>query len=350
METKQLSEKPTIHLVTGLGAAALAAGPLRKTKAQSFLFSVAVQQLLTWYFTSKRDAAKKKLPIAVAENSKSADVNGIRMRWEEHGTANADGVPVVLVHGLPTNPRVWRYVIPNLTEKKRQCLAYELVGFGWSMKEGCGRDISVAAQAEYLYQWLQYLGVSKAVFVAHDLGGAVVQRLAANKPELFAGLVLIDSASPDNLPATINWITKFAPGGIDNLSPTLLNPLFKGMMASLGHSSKVVKHESLKLFWAPYNWSGGPKALAHQLHDFQSAEVLDTAEVLKSVELSIPKRVIWGEQDPLGLESATLLANALKAPLITIPQGKHFAVEDHAGVVSRQILELLDELENRASV
>jgi pimeloyl-ACP methyl ester carboxylesterase len=34
--------------------------------------------------------------------SNSAEVEGVRMRWEEEGS----GEPVVFVHGIPTSPRL----------------------------------------------------------------------------------------------------------------------------------------------------------------------------------------------------------------------------------------------------
>jgi pimeloyl-ACP methyl ester carboxylesterase len=39
-----------------------------------------------------------------------ADVGGVPMRWLESGT----GHPVVLVHGIPTSPELWRHVLPRV--------------------------------------------------------------------------------------------------------------------------------------------------------------------------------------------------------------------------------------------
>ncbi len=50
-------------------------------------------------------------------------VDGVLMRWEEHGNRSGDSIPIVLVHGLPTNPRVWRYVIPEVLRDGGHCLA-----------------------------------------------------------------------------------------------------------------------------------------------------------------------------------------------------------------------------------
>lgn len=80
------------------------------------------------------------------ERVHSKRIAGIQMRWEEHGDRHS-GIPVVLVHGLPTSPRVWRYLIPYLTADNRSCLAWEQVGFGGSLAEGLGRDLSIGRQA-----------------------------------------------------------------------------------------------------------------------------------------------------------------------------------------------------------
>lgn len=44
-------------------------------------------------------------------NSRTATVEGIPMRWEEA----AEGLPLVLVHGIPTCRALWRHVVPRVT-------------------------------------------------------------------------------------------------------------------------------------------------------------------------------------------------------------------------------------------
>ncbi len=42
--------------------------------------------------------------------SKTAIVDGITMRWDESG----EGIPVVLIHGIPTSPALWRHVAQRM--------------------------------------------------------------------------------------------------------------------------------------------------------------------------------------------------------------------------------------------
>ncbi len=73
-----------------------------------------------------------------------ATIDGIRMSWVEQG----EGAPVILLHGIPTSPDLWRKVMPR--PKGVRALAWDMVGYGQSIPEGVGRDISVARQADYL--------------------------------------------------------------------------------------------------------------------------------------------------------------------------------------------------------
>jgi pimeloyl-ACP methyl ester carboxylesterase len=80
---------------------------------------------------------------------KSTTVEGISvrridipMRWVERG----EGLPLVLIHGMPTSPLLWREVMPRIAGAR--CLAWEMVGYGASIPEGRERDISLSAQAD----------------------------------------------------------------------------------------------------------------------------------------------------------------------------------------------------------
>lgn len=41
---------------------------------------------------------------AAPELIRSAVIDGVLMRWEEHGGPERGAIPVVMVHGIPTNP------------------------------------------------------------------------------------------------------------------------------------------------------------------------------------------------------------------------------------------------------
>jgi pimeloyl-ACP methyl ester carboxylesterase len=282
---------------------------------------------------------------AVPELIRTATVNGIAMRWEEHSVTTPDAatsaeMPVILVHGIPTHPRLWRYVIPQVCRPGVRCLAWELVGFGWSMEEGMEHDISLPKQADFLYDWLKHLNITKAIFVGHDLGGGVLQHLLVKHPELSAGLVLVDSVAYDNWPVPSVRLAKLKASVIEQLPPSLFKPLFLTGVYNLGHDNEARRQESISLHWQPYARAIGPKAFAHQISCLDSKDTQALAGQLSIIRG--PKRLVWGDADSITFASGQQLAAELNAPLTAIPGGRHFNPEDHPGVVSRAINEVLE--------
>jgi pimeloyl-ACP methyl ester carboxylesterase len=124
----------------------------------------------------------------------SSAAGGIRFRWLEQG----DGTPVILIHGIPTGPALWRHVIPRISGAR--CLAWEMVGYGKSIPEGRNREISVGRQADYLVSWLRHIGLDRVILAGHDLGGGVAQIAAVRNPRLCVGLFLTNAIGYDSWP------------------------------------------------------------------------------------------------------------------------------------------------------
>ena len=269
---------------------------------------------------------------------RTATVDGIRMRWEQYGDDLAGSTPIVFVHGLPTNPRAWRYVIPMVAQPGVCCLAWEQVGFGDSLREGFGRDLSIPAQAGYLSAWLRHLGISRAVFVGHDYGGGVVQHLMITSPGLFSGFVLTDSVAFENWPVAAVRVAKALGPALGHLPSAVARALFRAALKNLGHTNAAVAAESFELFWRPYA-EVGPSALANQLKYFDSRDTSRVGQHLRPLPCS--GLVIWGEHDPLGLDSARRLAGRLDVELRIIPEAYHFTVEDHPGAIADAVLSVM---------
>lgn len=338
------STRQRVHLALGGAAAGLAVALQDDNRWRTPLALVAGMALARGIVgssatSSSGDVTAEDAPVA-PEQVRSARVEGIQMRWEEHGDRHS-GMPVVLVHGLPTGPRVWRYVIPQVAREGVPCLAWEQVGFGGSLNEGLGRDLSIPHQAEYLYAWLRHLGIDQAVFVAHDYGGGVLQHLLLAHPELCRGLVLTDCVAYDNWPVTAVRIARAMSGIIERLPPSLVKPFFFAAIANLGHENRKRGTASARLHWYPYSQPVGPKAFAHQLRHFDGRDTLAIAHELPRLNLDSPVRIIWAEKDPLSMASAERLAKDLDAPLQRIPGGRHFTPEDHPEVLAEAINSVL---------
>jgi pimeloyl-ACP methyl ester carboxylesterase len=264
--------------------------------------------------------------------SKSLSVQGVAMRWEEEG----EGFPIVLVHGIPTSPALWRHVVPRLHGRS---MAWEMVGYGQSIRQGEGRDLSVARQAEYLLAWLDGVGVEQAVFVGHDLGGGVLQIAASHARERFAGLVLTNSIAYDSWPIPSVKAMR-AMGGLVSRAPDALLRAIISVLIWRGHDDRGRMAESRDLHLEPYERHGGTPALVRQV---RSLDVHDTLAVQDQLsEIGVPAQIVWGAADQFQkLRYGERLARDLDAPLHRIEGGKHFTPEDHPDEIARAVNELV---------
>ena len=266
----------------------------------------------------------------------------LRVRWQETHP-EATGLPVVLIHGIPTSPGLWRHVVARLDAR---CLAFEMVGYGSSIPAGIGRDISVARQAGYLVGWLEAIGVERAVLVGHDLGGGVVQAVATEHRERCAGLVFANTIAYDNWPIPSARAAR-ATSHVLRRMPRLTVAAFMASLLVRGHDQRGLVRESFRVHWPNYARYDGAAALARQT---RSLDVQDTLRIAPRLpELDVPARVVWGAADQfLPLRYGQRLARDLGTEVRPIEGGKHFVPEDHPDEIAEAVSEVLGEATVRA--
>jgi pimeloyl-ACP methyl ester carboxylesterase len=111
---------------------------------------------------------------------------------EIHVVERGQGPPIVLVHGITLAASIWGYQLHDLAATHR-VIAIDQRGHGWSRPgqepAGLGR------LGTDLLAVLEALDVRQAIVVGHSMGGMVLLRLAADRPEALservAGMVLV---------------------------------------------------------------------------------------------------------------------------------------------------------------
>jgi len=266
-------------------------------------------------------------------HSRTREIDGIWIRWEER---EGSGAPVVLLHGIPTSPALWRHVTPLIEDAR--VLAWEMVGYGESIPEGEGRDISIARQAEYLTRWLESIGVDRAILVGHDLGGGVAQIAAVRSPGLCAGLLLTNAIGYDSWPIPSVKALRAMSGVVRHLPDAALRMIF-GSLLYRGHDDREMAREALKVHGRPYARHDGTAALVRQI---RALDVKDTLAVQDSLPtLEVPARIVWGAADRFQkVRYGERFARDLRAPLQRIEGGKHFTPENHPEMIAEAIHEL----------
>jgi pimeloyl-ACP methyl ester carboxylesterase len=110
---------------------------------------------------------------------------GAAIRYQDEGHGSP---PLVLVHGLGRREHFAAQV--ERFAPARRVVAPDLPGFGDS--DAPEREYSIAAFAEDIAWLCTVLGLDRAVVAGHSMGGAVAVEVAARRPELVSGIVLID--------------------------------------------------------------------------------------------------------------------------------------------------------------
>ena len=117
-------------------------------------------------------------------NGNYANVNGLKMYYEQHGA----GEPLLLLHGGLGGMSMFASVLPPLAET-RQVIAVELEGHGHTALRGA--PLSFEQMADDLAALLQQLGHARADVVGYSLGGDAALQLAGRHPERVRKLVLV---------------------------------------------------------------------------------------------------------------------------------------------------------------
>lgn len=103
------------------------------------------------------------------------------------------GPAVVLIHGFGETSRVWKHVMPVLSQRFR-VIAPDLPGIGDSDIPKDGLDMTTAAVR--IHRLVESLGIGKARIVGHDFGVMVGYAYAAQFPNETEKLVLMEAPLP----------------------------------------------------------------------------------------------------------------------------------------------------------
>jgi pimeloyl-ACP methyl ester carboxylesterase len=267
---------------------------------------------------------------------RSAEIGGTTIRWLEQGS----GTPVVLVHGIPTSPALWRHVLPRLSGVR--VLAFEMTGYGDSIPDGQDRDISVGAQADRLLAWLAHLGIGTAVLVGHDLGGGVVHIAAVRRPQMCSGLLITNGIGYDSWPIPSVKAMRAASPLLAKMPAAALKPAL-GVLLARGHDTTAAAKEALDVHFRPYARHGGGAGMARQVAALDVRDTLAVQDALPS--LRVPARVVWGVADPFQkIVYGERFARDLGTTVRRIEAGRHFTPEDHPDVIAAAIRDLVAEV------
>lgn len=115
----------------------------------------------------------------------------VRMHYVEAGS----GDPILCLHGEPTWSFLYRKMIPQLATVGR-VVAPDMIGFGRSDKYTDRDAYTFQMHRDALAAFLEALDLRRITLVCQDWGGLIGLRLAAEMPDRFARLVIMNTGVP----------------------------------------------------------------------------------------------------------------------------------------------------------
>ena len=106
--------------------------------------------------------------------------------WEGKSKPPVGRETILFIHGAGGGQLTWSFQ-KSFFEKLFYPIIIELPGHGESGGKG---EEEIGRYAEHVYAFMRVLNLPKSFLVGHSMGGAIVQTLALNHPEVIKGIVL----------------------------------------------------------------------------------------------------------------------------------------------------------------
>lgn len=238
-----------------------------------------------------RDDVERAIAAAVARSLEEGDktAEGLLLHYVSAGGEGTglktSSIPVVLVHGIAGSTLLWQANLSAIGARHK-VFAVDLPGHGRSGKPGGRYDIDLFTRS--LLGFLDACGLEKVVLAGHSLGGHVCLKLALERPERVARLVLIDSGGlgPE---IDVGFLKPLLSGITREATETMLRGLFANP-AMVNRSMVDATFEALS---RPGAWEAVRSAVESAVP--RGIQVESLAERLS--ELRVPVLIAWGARD-----------------------------------------------------
>jgi haloalkane dehalogenase len=272
--------------------------------------------------------------------------DGMRMHYVDEGV----GDPILLLHGEPTWGYLYRSMVPALAGRHR-VVAPDFVGFGRSDKWLDVSAYTVSLHLAALTDFVERLDLTRITLVGQDWGGLLGLLLAADQPQRFSRLVVMNThawpfVGNYGLPAEGGPTQAFLNFKANALNWTDLN--VGGLVQ--GATIPVLTAAEVAAYDAPFpdvTYKAGPLSFPRIL----PTEMADPAAPLfqqagqQLARWNKPVLLLYSSSDGITAGGDQVFLNLIPgaSPATTriIPDARHFIQEDQGAAIAGDILEFL---------
>jgi 3-oxoadipate enol-lactonase len=251
-------------------------------------------------------------------------------RWfyDEHGAAARQGdATIVLLHSLLCDGSMWRGQVGPLSELGR-VLVLDSPGHG---KSEVPPPFTLEENAHALEDALDGLGVAKAVIVGLSWGGMLAMRLALQRPERVAAMVLLDTSADGTL-----------------LRERVEYRLMCALALRIGLPPRLAAKKVVPLMFAPRTRETRPELVADFLRTMSGfpreglvratmAVSIERASIVESLrKVRVPTLVGHGEEDSATPPemSRRIASHIAGSELVVFPKLGHLSALEDADLVN----------------
>ena len=291
--------------------------------------------------------------VADGEKLRSVSLPGLTLTVRSRPPVRAGLPPALYVHGLGGSSQNWSALMAQL-EDRVDGEALDLPGFGDSPPPDDG-DYSITGHARAVIRHLDAAGRGPVHLFGNSLGGAVVTRVAAVRPDLVRTLTLVSPALPEirvqrsavptgllALPGVVSLFTRLTREWTAEQRVRGVTALCygdPGRVTPEGFRNAVEEMERrLRL---PYFWD----AMARSARGIVNAYTVGGQYGLwrQAERVLAPTLLVYGGRDQLvGYRMAQRAARAFRdSRLVTLPDAGHVAMMEYPETVATAFRELL---------
>ena len=253
------------------------------------------------------------------------------------------GVPILLLHGIPTSGWLYRKMITPLVNGGHRVIVPDMLGFGSSDSPKGYEIYNETHQAQKLIDLMDSLKIKKWIHAFHDAGGLWTWELLKNQPNRIDRLVILNTIIyKEGFKPPIRLGKNIIAKGIMKLYGTkLFNGLLLKKLFDSGLNKNTLTESELQGYKVPLlegKINGLYYFFSNTCHNLKNYKPL-------LLSLNIPTLVIWGKNDSFLLwhpQAEQVISDlGIANHNIHLLEAKHFIQEEKPKKVCNYILSFL---------